>query len=227
MLGVAALNRDGFKTNYSNFGAALALATTGGDDSDGAWGRALGSNSLADSGILSIGNSGATVPADCTQAGANCYYYHYGTSFSAPIVAGAVSLMLSVNPALTVSQIEQGLARSARPHVTSSVAGFNVCSNANPGRCRCTTTTCGAGILDIDQALLFAASPATYVAPAALAAQLDTPELRAAVASGPDRPANPTPPPPPPPAGGGGGGVMSGAWLLALALAAWAMRRGV
>lgn len=227
VLGVAALNRDGFKTNYSNFGATLAIATVGGDDGDGAWGHALGSNSLADSGLLSLGNGAATVPADCTLAGANCYYNHYGTSFSAPIVAGAVSLMLSVNPALTVAQIEQGLARSARPHVSSGVLGFNVCSNANPGRCLCTTSTCGVGILDVEQALLFAASPATYVAPNAQAAQLDSPELRAAVAIGPDRPANPTTPPPPPPASGGGGGVMSGAWLLALALAAWALRRRV
>jgi serine protease len=114
VIGVAALNRDGFKTNYSAFGAVLALSTVGGDDADGAWGASLGANSLADSGILSVGNSGPTTPANCSQAGAECYFNHFGTSFSAPIVSGAVSLMLSVNPALSASQIEQGLARSAR-----------------------------------------------------------------------------------------------------------------
>ena len=225
VIGVAALNRDGFKTNYSNFGATLAIATVGGDDRDGAWGSALGAKSLADSGVLTIRNSALTAPADCTRPGANCYFYHFGTSFSAPIVAGAISLMLSVNPALTVSQIEQGLARSARPHVGSSVAGFGICSDANPGRCLCTTSTCGAGILDAVQALVYAQSPSTYVAPNWPQVSLNTPELRAAVATGPDRPANA--PPPPPPSTGGGGGAMSAAWLLALALAAWALRRPV
>ena len=218
VIGVGALNRDGFKANYSNFGAALAISTVGGDDDDGAWGQLLGVNSLADSGILTIGNDGRTLPADCTRQGANCYFYHFGSSFSAPIVSGAVSLMLSVNPALTPSQIEQGLARSARPHVRSSVAGFEACSDNHPGRCLCTTATCGAGILDAVQALIYARSPSTYGAPAAQGALLDTPELRFAVASGPDRPANPAPP-----AASGGGGAMHAGWLAALALAVLAL----
>jgi serine protease len=214
VIAVGSLNRDGFKSNYSNFGAALAISTVGGDDDDGAWGAPLGSSSLADSGILTIGSGAPTTPADCMQPGANCYYYHFGTSFSAPIVAGAVSLMLSVNPALSASEIELGLARSARPHVTSSVPGFGLCSASNPGRCLCTTSTCGAGILDANQALLYAAAPTSYVAPAAQAAVLDTPELRVAVASGPDRPpqsrsGEPT----------GGGGAMGMLWLLGLAAA--------
>ncbi|MES2957249.1 MAG: S8 family serine peptidase [Pseudomonadota bacterium] len=210
VIGVGALNRDGFKTNYSNFGAALTLSTVGGDDNDGAWGALLG-----DSGVLTIGNGGLTAPADCTQVGINCYYYHFGSSFSAPVVAGAVSLMLSVNPALSLVEIEQGLVRSARPHVTSGVAGFDQCSADNPGRCVCTTSTCGAGILDATQALLYAASPGSYVAPAALGAVLDTPELRSAVAGGPDRPARVD--------GGGGGGAVGAFWLLALACATLAL----
>ncbi len=222
VIGVAALNRDGFKANYANFGAGLAIATVGGDDDDGAWGRALGANSLADSGVLTIGNGGRTAPGDCALAGTDCYFYAFGTSFSAPIVSGAVSLMLSINPGLSVSQIEQGLARSARPHVGTGVAGFGLCSQSNPGRCLCTTGTCGAGILDAVQALLYASAPATYVAPTSSAALLDTPELRAAVASGPDRPANVAQPPAP--AASGGGGAMSAVWLAALACAAWALR---
>ena len=225
VIGVAALNRDGFKTNYSNFGAGVAIATVGGDDDDGAWGGALGANSLADSGVLTIGNGGRTTPADCTQAGTGCYLYHFGTSFSAPIVAGTVSLMLSVNPGLSPGQIEQGLARSARPHVGSGVAGFGLCSQANPGRCLCTTATCGAGMLDVTQALLYASAPASYVAPAATAAMLDAPELRTAAASAPDRPANVAPPPAPqPPAASSGGGAMGALWLAALAAAAGALR---
>jgi serine protease len=219
VIGVGALNRDGFKTNYSNFGAALAIATIGGDDDDGAWGSLL-----ADSGILTIGNGGLTSPENCLLPGKNCYYYHFGTSFSAPVVAGAVSLMLSLNPALTADQIVAGLARSARSHVTSTVPGFDVCGDANPGRCLCTTSTCGAGILDVDQALRFAANPGGYVN-TLRAEMIDTAELREAVRLGPDRPANPAPPSSN--GSSGGGGAMSAGWLLALALAAWALRRDV
>ena len=179
----------------------------GGDDNDGAWGSLL-----ADSGLLTVGNFGLKAP------GAADYFYDFGTSFSSAVASGAVSLMLSLNPALTVDQIIAGLKASARPHVTSTVSGFGVCSDANPGRCLCTTSTCGAGILDADQALRYAANPGGYVN-TRRADAIDTPELRAAVQLGPDRPANPTPPP-----STGGGGAMSWAWLLALALASWALR---
>ncbi len=213
-VGVAALNRDGFKTNYSSFGAAIALATVGGDDNDGAWGP-----TMADSGVLTIGNEGLTMP---TTGG---YYYHFGTSFSAPIVAGAVSLMLSLNPALTADQIVIGLKVSSRPHVRSTAPGFGQCSDANPGRCLCTTATCGAGMLDVTQALAYAASVAqgnTYTPPNWPLVSLDgIPELIAAAATGPDRPANSPPPPP----SSSGGGAMSAALLLALVLAAWALQR--
>ncbi len=212
VIGVAALNRDGFKSTYSNFGSTLAIATVGGDDPDGAWG-----SRVADAGVLSIGNDGVTSP------GTSSYVNYFGTSFSTPIVAGAVSLMLAVNPALTVAQIEQGLRASARPHVQSTVAGVAACSNANPGRCLCTTATCGAGILDVEQALRYAGNPQGYVAPNVGAAAIDTTALREAAAAGPDRPANPIAPP----SGGSdsGGGSMSGLWLLALGTAVVALRR--
>ncbi len=223
VIGVAALNRDGFKTTYSNFGPVLTVATVGGDDSDGAWG-----SRVADSGLFGPGNDGQTVP---TTPG---YDGYYGTSFSTPIVAGVASLMLAVNPALTAAQIEQGLRVSARPHVTSGLPGVAACSDANPGRCLCTTATCGAGILDVPQALAFAnalkgGNP--YTPPTWPVVSIDSAQLRDAAAAGPDRPANP------PPTdggggsssgdggGGGGGGAMSAWWLLALGAAVLALRR--
>jgi serine protease len=137
--------------------------------------------------------------------------------------------MLSVNPLLSRAQLLDGLKRSARPHVTGPLLA--ACSWQNPGRCACTTSTCGVGMLDAEQALLFAANPTTYVAPARLAAVIDTPELSAAAALGPDRPANagdPDPPPPvDPPKSSGGGALLDrlgAAWLLALMLAALALR---
>jgi serine protease len=145
------------------------------------------------------------------------YYYLYGTSFSTPIVTGVASLMLSVNPALTADQLIDGLRKSARPHVTSPLIA--ACSWDNPGRCICTTATCGAGILDAEQALLYAANPTTYVAPARIGAVIDNGDVVAAVARGPDRDPNPSSPTDPP-ASDGGGGAMSGAWIALLALAA-------
>ena len=177
VIGVAALNRDGFKTTYSNFGWAVTVATVGGDDSDGAWG-----GRVADSGIFGPGNGGDTSP------GAPVYLPHFGTSFSTPIAAGAVSLMLAVNPALTAAQIEQGLRASARPHVTSNLPGVAACSDANPGRCLCTTATCGAGILDVPQALAYAnalkeGNP--YTPPTWPLVSIDSAQLRAAAAAAP------------------------------------------
>jgi serine protease len=214
VVGVVALNRDGFKSNYSNFGGELTasgIATVGGDDTDPAarW------NAMADSGLLSIGNTGSTVPQ------ANDYFYYYGTSFSTPVVAGAISLMLSVNPNLTYDQIVQGLRVSARPHVTSTLPGVAACSADNPGRCLCTATTCGAGILDVVRALQYAANPAGYVPTALTAALINPDDLRAAAAQGADRPSNAPPAPPP---SSGGGGAMNPAWLAALACAAWLLR---
>ena len=230
-IGVGALNRDGFKTNYSNFGASLAISTVGGDDNfgDGAVSGAWAPR-LADNGLLTIGNCGLRWPeTDCTRQSANTlpdvswYYNHFGTSFSAPIVAGTVSLMLSVRPTLTVEQIEQGLRISARPHVTFApdVPNLGLCSDANPGRCQCTRSTCGDGILDVQEALHYASLLDVYVNTRAFGELVDTPELRAAADVGPDRPANPGAAPPP---ASGGGGAFGPVWLLALGLATLLLR---
>ncbi len=217
-IGVVALNRDGFKSNYSSFGATAAVATVGGDDADGAWG-----DLLADTGLLSIGNTGEQAP------GTAKYTRVYGTSFSAPVASGVAALMVSANPLLSATQLQEGLRLSSRPHVSSP--SLNACSDTNPGRCACTTLTCGAGILDAEQALLYARDPAAYVKPATQAAVLNNAELQEAASRGPDRVANviaePTPPIPATP-DSVGGGAMSPPWglgLLAVTLMLAAVRR--
>jgi serine protease len=221
VIGVGAVNRDGFKTTYSNFGPEVSITTVGGDpgtDSNGnpfgSWGPLLG-----DSGLLTVYNLGRTIP------GASGYAYVFGTSFSTPIVAGAASLMLAVNPALTADQLAAGLRASARPHVTSPLIGS--CSDLNPGRCICTTSTCGAGLLDVDEALRYAVNPAAYSPPARIGAVIgkDNPEVVAAAALGADLPPNSVSPPPGDSGGGGSGGALGWPWLLALALAVWAAWR--
>jgi serine protease len=207
-IAVGAVNRDGFKSNYSNFGSAIGLMTVGGDPpEDGLWGSALG-----DTGLLTIDNGGKTSP------GAPGYARLFGTSFSTPLVSGAISLMLSVNPNLTAAQIIDGLKASARPHVTSRVMG--VCAASNPGRCICTTATCGAGLLDAQQAVLYAQNPDAYVRPVQQAVSIDSADVTQAVALGPDEGAGAPPPPQP----DSGGGAIDPAWLIALAFAVAAVR---
>jgi serine protease len=181
VIGVAALNRDGFKASYSSFGPSIVVSAVGGDPADeGLWGTLLG-----DDGLLTVDNLGLQSPLAAT------YGRFAGTSFSAPIVAGVISLMLSVNPALTVAQIIDGVRLSARPHVQSRLMGS--CSADNPGRCICTSATCGAGILDAPQALAYAANPSGYVAPAQAGALIDSADVASAVALGNDLPPNAAP----------------------------------
>jgi serine protease len=137
-----------------------------------------------------VWNAGATPPASGNNNGTGDYAAVFGTSFAAPMVSGTMSLMLSVNPGLTAEQLVAGVRLSARPHVVSSLIG--ACSEANPGRCICTTQTCGAGILDAEQALRYAADPNGYAAPVRSAQNIDSDELRQAYALGADLPANST-----------------------------------
>lgn len=209
VVAVAALNRDGFKTHYSSFGPQVTLATVGGDDSGGTWGGLL-----TDHGLLTVANQGRTEPG---QPG---YARHAGTSFAAPLVAGTLSLMLSVNPSLDVDHLVAGVTVSARPHVRSPWIGE--CSFANPGRCLCTTATCGAGMLDAEQALIYASDPQAYAVPARQAEVIDNAEVRAAAALGADRPAQDAVVPEP---ASGGGAVDTGALLVLLAALAGLSRK--
>lgn len=209
VIGVAALNRDGFKANYSNFGSALRIATVGGDDSDGLWGSLL-----ADSGLLAPGNNGELQP------GSPVWSAHYGSSFAAPLVTATVGLMLAAAPSLTPAQLLEGLQLSARPHVRSSLVG--ACSLDNPGRCICTSSQCGAGILDAEQAVAWAratASGSAWQAPNWPEVWVDSSELAQAVALGPDREAVSSTS-----SGGSGGGAMGLVAGAALALAGALLR---
>ncbi|WP_443111462.1 S8 family peptidase [Burkholderia sp. FERM BP-3421] len=87
-------------------------------------------------GILSTLNSGRKGPAEDSYASYN------GTSMSTPHVAGTVALMLAANPSLTPAQVLQKLQASARRFPSGS---------------GCTTSTCGAGLLDAGAAVSSAA----------------------------------------------------------------------
>jgi len=94
---VAAVGRTGGKASYSNFGNIVDVAAPGGDF------RGSSAN-----GVLSTLNNGATTP------GADAFAFYQGTSMATPHVAGTVALMLSRNPALTPTTVEQKLRSTAR-----------------------------------------------------------------------------------------------------------------
>lgn len=146
VVGVAALARDGIKAGYSNFGSRVLISTVGGDPD-------------IDDGLLTVFNDGFESPGTPT------YGRMFGTSFAAPIVSGAISLMLSANSRLSLAQIMGGLQSTARPHVQAGNLPF--CSANDPDACVCTTSTCGAGVLDAEAAVRYA-----------IAAPLDTGLIR-------------------------------------------------
>ncbi len=202
-LAVTALNVDGRKAQYANLVPAEGIATVGGDPSHG------------DNSIYTTSNNGTQGPTLSGGVPTNDYKSVQGTSFSAPIVAGTVALMWSVNPGLSVDALLAGL-RSAgvRPH--AAVGSLPVCSaspsSPSSGSCNCTTATCGAGVLDVNAAVQWAASQTItpYVDVPVTASFFNPSLMRAGTSSNP-----------PTGGGGGGGGAMDAGTLLGgLALAA-------
>ncbi|MFT3858561.1 MAG: S8 family serine peptidase [Aquabacterium sp.] len=208
VVSVAALNRIGIKANYSGFGAGVTVSTVGGDISGGAWDA-----TLKDTGVLVLANNGTQGP------GQEIYRYGQGTSFAAPQVSALAAMMWELNPGLSVDDVINGLKRSARPHVTSQYVGQ--CSNDNPGRCACTTATCGAGILDAERALQYALNPSTDFAlnNPLPTVNIDSLAVQNAAMQGPDDgPVTPTPTPTTSGRNSGGGGAVDAVELLGLCL---------
>jgi len=122
VINVAATNRQGARANYSNYGSSVDVAAPGGEAS------------TASNGVLSTLNDGANTP------GSDSYEFYQGTSMAAPHVAGVVSLMYSVKPSITPTEVEAILKSSSRTFPQVS------------GR-QCTVALCGDGIIDAGAAL--------------------------------------------------------------------------
>jgi serine protease len=143
---VAGLRHIGTKVGYSDVGSTLAIAAPGGN--------CVNSSGSCLYPILSTTNTGSTTPVSGSAGASYTDGNHYavGTSFSAPLVSGTAALMLSANPGLTPSQLISLLKSSARPFPsTGAGSGVTAChapNGADQLECYCTTSTCGAGMLD-------------------------------------------------------------------------------
>ncbi len=143
VMAVASVRRDGAKADYSSFGPNVALAAPGGSNE-------LGNDTL----LHSTFNSGTREPVSPIHG------YLQGTSFAAPQAAGVAALMLGINPGLTPSALIERMRLGARAHTTYMGAA---CGPANNGNCNCTSTTCGAGLLDATRSVQLASGPAAVI----------------------------------------------------------------
>lgn len=164
VIAVAGLRHIGTKVAFSSVGSEVSISAPGGNCVNENGGPCLYP-------ILTTSNSGATVPIADTSGGStysdSVNHPSYGTSFSAPQVSGAVAMMLEARPALTSAAVRSLLKASARSFPTSgSAADVASCHLPNgdvQDECYCTTLTCGAGMLDANQAVQFALTHAAAV----------------------------------------------------------------
>jgi serine protease len=144
---VAGVRHLGSKVGFSSIGPQVAIAAPAGN--------CVNTSGACLYPILTTINKGTTTPS--TNGYSDSFDYSVGTSFSTPIVAGAVALMLSADPTLTPAAIRSALQRTARPFVTSGsgaeVAACKAPSSTEQLECYCTTSTCGAGMLDAGAAV--------------------------------------------------------------------------
>jgi serine protease len=155
VIAVAAIRSAGDKVDFSSLGPEVGVSAPGGNCVN------IGDNQPCLYPILSLSNTGTTTAISSTYT-TSFGAVSLGTSFSAPQVSGTAALMLSVNPALTPAQVTSMIKSTARPFPTSggSSGGIGTCTaptSTAQGECYCTTTTCGAGMLDARAAVAAAA----------------------------------------------------------------------
>ena len=171
VIAVGGVRHAGTKVGYSDLGPEIALSAPAGNCVN-----PKGSTCLFP--LLTTSNNGAQGPGASiyTDGGASSTL---GTSFSSPLVAGTVALMFSANRTLTPAQALIALKSTARGFPFSGAAPIQredngpffpvgACSaptNVAQGyECYCTTSTCGAGLLDAGAAVALVATLTANIA---------------------------------------------------------------
>ncbi|GAB1389564.1 S8 family peptidase [Rubrivivax sp.] len=145
VVAVAALRHAGTKVGFSSVGPEVTIAAPGGNCVN------LVGDCLYP--ILTTSDRGSRGPEGPSYTDARDY--SVGTSFASPLVAGTVGLMVSANPALSPRQVRERLRASARPFVAGGpgVPQCHAPDSRPQDECACTTSTCGAGMLDAGAAV--------------------------------------------------------------------------
>ena len=160
VLGVTGIRHAGTKVGFSSLGTEAGIGAPGGNCVNP--GPPFNAGNPCVFSITAASNAGTTTP------GASAYTDHaaninIGTSFSAPLVAGAAALIHSLNAQLTPAQYILLLKDSATPFPTTSPTTTTVChvpiGDTQAEECICTTQTCGAGMLNTHAAVLAAQRP--------------------------------------------------------------------
>ncbi len=154
VIAVAGLRHVGTKVGFSDLGPEITISAPGGNCVN------IDSGSPCLYPILAATNTGQTTPLTSTYS--DSFNASVGTSFSAPLVSGAVALMLSINPNLTPEDLKFALQQSARPFPqgdSGSISSTDIVPECHAPddreqlECICSTSTCGAGMLDVAAAV--------------------------------------------------------------------------
>ena len=166
-IAVAGLRHTGTKVGYSSLGPEVAISAPAGN--------CVNQVGTCLYPLLTTTNLGVTTPGENVYSDGSSSA-SLGTSFSAPIVAATVGLMLSANPTLTPAKLRTALQSSARAFPQDGADAAVTACHA-PGRreqieCYCSTSTCGAGLLDAAQAVAAVALPLAIITVSSSAAQV-------------------------------------------------------
>ncbi|TDP72933.1 S8 family peptidase [Roseateles toxinivorans] len=154
VVGVVALRHIGTKVGFSDIGPEVTIAAPGGNCVN------IGPGDACMYPMLSTFNAGTTAPGASNYT--DSFRAAVGTSFSAPLVSGTIALMLSQKPSLAPAEVISLLKSTARAFPSSGAAnnadGEPIKQCVAPNgidqlECYCTTTTCGAGMLDASAAV--------------------------------------------------------------------------
>jgi serine protease len=155
VIGVTALRHIGTKVGFSDLGPEITIAAPGGNCVNLTPGDCLYP-------IIATSNAGPTTP----EAGSSIYTdssnISVGTSFSSPMVAAAVGLMASVRPSIAQAEVRMLLQGTARAFpfrgapddaTTGPITACVAPTTTDQLQCYCTTSLCGAGMLDAASAV--------------------------------------------------------------------------
>jgi serine protease len=155
VLAVAGLRNVGTKVGYSSLGPEVGIAAPAGNCVN----ITAGSPCLRS--IDTTVNEGATVPG--TNSYTDQTNSNLGTSFSAPIVSGIAALMRAANANLTPPQIIARMQASATAFPQPVTTPQCMAGSSSSVECACTTSTCGAGMVNALSAVMAARNPIAAV----------------------------------------------------------------